>query len=312
MTNKTVNISVALDLDGDGAVDEGYEPILNSTDSSSIVNNTVNMTLSSGNATLATFNASTTQVNFTDRMPLAYPETISAHVTKTFNTGNISINITYLNQTGAERNGSVSINGTNQGGECNWTLVTVEAGDLVTDIINITWNASETNRATSGEIDIIATTRLNVTKDGYAKAIIYVNTSDNFNVSDSLQVRLDNYTATGISSNKPLSDAGVPITSDIWKGTGNLTTANGANDTSQYNTATGAGMILAGENNSIVVWQLNLTASEHENLTINNITVTENGTANGTADIDSIYLVNDINADSCWNVTEDGGIIANI
>jgi len=302
-TNKTATVGVALDLNENGDFDLG-ELILNG--SATFVNDTANITLGSGNVTLATYNQSLA-TNFTRNFNLSYPEAVSAHISSNISNatgwfGYYNLTIEYVNASGLTNTTNLNTSD-HDNATCTWIPIT--APDKVLSIVNV-YNGTPTGNATTGTIDIIATTRLNVSDGSYAKAVIFVNTSGDFNVTDELQVNLTTYNATGISSDKPLTAGGVmPITSDIWKGTGNLTAAAGDNDVADT-------WILAGENSSIVVWQLNLTASEHENLTINNITVTENGTANGTADIDSIYLVNDTVVDGSWNVTQDGGIISDI
>ncbi|MDD2777656.1 MAG: hypothetical protein PHI16_02000 [Methanocellales archaeon] len=136
--------------------------------------------------------------------------------------------------------------------------------------------------------------------------IVYVNTSSNFNVTDTLKIRLNSYNATGAASHRLLTASGVTLTSNTLTGTGNVTATNGASDV-LINTN-----IKAGTNTSTVVWQLKLTAGPVENLTVNSIDITEIGTANAVTDIASIFLVNDTDANGLWNVTAgDSNMISN-
>ena len=147
------------------------------------------------------------------------------------------------------------------------------------------------------------TTDVNLTINGtwanisFNNTVVYVNTSDNFNISDYLQIKLVSYNAVGVSSGQPLEAFGVPIVSNKLTGTGNITVVNGTKTPSSQD-------ILAGANTTVPVWQLNLSTNL-ENATLDSITLTFNGTANVTdiAKVDLYYDVNGngtVDANDTW------------
>jgi len=140
-------------------------------------------------------------------------------------------------------------------------------------------------------------TNLTVPANGSAYMVIYLNVSGNFSPGATLKVSLlnpaENCTAVGNVSGKPVTVEGVDIESETLTGTGYVV----VQDTGKV----GAKDILAGKNDSIVVWQFNITA-ELENVTIESITLYENGTAAPT-DFESVYLVNDTDMNGSWNKT---------
>lgn len=209
------------------------------------------------------------------------------------------------------------------------TGINLTASGLSSDARNDTWGVgvyNDTNgngKIDAGEVELgngtfdangtaVFTFHTNLTINGtsslanqtFNNTVVYVNTSSSvFNASDKLQVRLVSYNATGVTSGKNLTAYGTPITSNNLTGTSNITASGDL---------PAARNILAGANTSVVVWQLNLTASTvPEGLIVRTITLYENGTANGSTDIGSVFLVNDTNRDGVWNTSAgDSGIIA--
>jgi len=303
-TNKTAQIGVVLDMDGDGVIDT-YEPKLNSTDSTNFVNNTLKDILHCVNATMLVYNT-TLANNYTDGVALLPEKTVNPdiYLEKCWNTTgqwyyNVSLN--YTNQTDATvqtylnlTNGTGVTNGvkfTKNNTEWNTTAWELLGKESIKDIINITYVKSNVSNIS---FNIVAPLRcLNASDDSYANAIIYVNTSGTFNVSDVLKINVTGYTAEGVSSTQTLTAYGVNVTSEKLTGTGNITVID--------MNLPAAANILAGANTSVAVWQLNMSTNE-ENATLNNITLTFNGTANVTADIDAINLYYDENS----NATVDG------
>jgi len=168
-----------------------------------------------------------------------------------------------------------------------------------TAVVNFALTLTNTNLTVNGTNGNVST------MNTFNNTIVCVDTSGTFNASDTLQVRLNSYNATGVSSEQSLTASGVTLTSNTLTGTGNVTVTNGTSDV-VYGTN-----IKAGVNTSIVVWKLKLTAGSVENLTINSIDITDAGTIDGAADIASIYLANDTNGDGLWNASTDGPMISN-
>lgn len=127
--------------------------------------------------------------------------------------------------------------------------------------------------------------------------IVYVNTTNTFNVTDTLQIRLNSYNATGMSSDQLLTGSGVTQTSNILTGTGNVTVIEGGADVPNNEN------VSAGANTSVVVWQFRVEAGTVENVTINSIDITEAGTAHAAQDIVSVFLVNDTDMNGKWNTS---------
>ncbi|MFC1786714.1 beta strand repeat-containing protein [Halobacteriota archaeon] len=186
----------------------------------------------------------------------------------------------------------------------------VDAGDI--ELGNATFDPNCTavvNFTGSGimpldNLTVNGTVGNSTTLNTFNNTIVCVNTSGTFNVTDTLQVRLNSYNATGVTSEQPITDLGVTVTSNTLTGTGSVTVFEGVSNV-RDNTN-----IKAGVNTSITVWQLMLTAGSVENLTITSIDITDTGTIGG-ADIASIYLANDTNGDGLWNASQDGAMISN-
>lgn len=160
-----------------------------------------------------------------------------------------------------------------------------------------------TNLTVNGTIGV-----MNRNNDTANRTIIYVNTTDTFNVTDTLKIRLNSYNATGGSSGQLLTSSGVTQTSNTLTGTGNVTVFPGAADLLMFNNEN----ISAGANTSVVVWQFRIEAGTVENVTINSIDITEAGTADAVQDIVRVFLVNDTDVDGKWNTSVgDSGMISN-
>jgi len=124
---------------------------------------------------------------------------------------------------------------------------------------------------------------------------VWVNTT-NFDLGDTIKLKLTSFNATGLASGDEMTKEGTPIESHEIAGVGKLTVSVGPNSTEDRT-------INAGENTSIVLMQLNFTATIG-GCTLDSITLTENGTANGTRDFSAIYLVNDSDMDGVWDSNE--------
>jgi hypothetical protein len=148
-----------------------------------------------------------------------------------------------------------------------------------------------TVNGTSGE--------LHANNDTCNNTIIYVNTTNTFNVSDTLCIRVNEYNATGADSGQLLTDSGVTQMSSLLTGTGNVTVFAGAADLLMWDNEN----ISAGANTSVVVWQFRVEVGALENVTINSIDITEAGTADAVQDIVSVFLVNDTDVDGKWNTS---------
>ena len=204
--------------------------------------------------------------------------------------------------------------------DVNITGINLTASGLSSDAKNDTWGVGIWNdKNNNGVIDAgdvelgnstfgvnhtaVFTFHTNLTINGTASqawanmtfnnTVVYVNTSNDFNVSDYLQVKLVSYNATGNTSGQSLTAFGVPITSNKLTGTGNLTVI----DTGKPPNAN----IVAGVNYTVPVWQLNMSTN-HENATLENITLWFNGTA--AADIAKVDLYNDTNANATVDANE--------
>ena len=161
-------------------------------------------------------------------------------------------------------------------------------------------NGSATFNTTTKVASINLTpTNLTVPANGSAYMVIYLNVSGNFSAGDTLKVSLlnpaENCTAIGNVSGKPVTVEGDGIESETLTGTGYVVVQDTGNVSAKD--------ILAGKNDSIVVWQFNITA-KLENVTIEAITLYENGTATPT-DFESVYLVNDTDMNGAWNKTNE-------
>ncbi|MDD2666209.1 MAG: hypothetical protein PHD13_03215 [Methanocellales archaeon] len=264
-----------------------------------------NTTWSTGNITVLV-GANNTITGPVDALNNTYVEVMQLNFSATF--GMENVNITGINLTAMGTDpyndtwGVGLINDTNANG-------LIDAGEAV--IGNGTFDVNGT-----AVINFDFVEYWNLTVNGSAvqewanqtfnNTIVYVNTSSNFNASDWLQLRLESYNATGVTSGQSLTAFGTTITSNKLTGTGNVTAMDGASDVLNET------VIKSGVNTSVVVWQLKLTAGAAENITITSIDISENGTANAATDIASIYLVNDTNANGLWNTTAgDSGIISN-
>jgi len=207
--------------------------------------------------------------------------------------------------------------------DVNITGVRLEAGPDATDLYNDTWGVGVYNDTNGngviddGEVELgngtfningtaIINFHTNLTINGTASqewanrtfnnTVVYVNTSNNFTFGHVLQVKLVSYNATGNTSRQTLTDFGVPIISNKLTGTGNITVVNGTKTPSpQY--------ILAGANTTVPVWQLNLSTN-HENATLNSITLTFNGTA-AVTDISAVDLYYDANSNGTVEAAND-------
>ena len=307
-TQNLTGVGVVNDLDGDGQIDSG-EPRLNITTFDA--NGTAMMTLVSSNVSLGNYSTSTTTgptgaENFTDGYEVAGGViSIWAHVTNLMNyttPWHYNTSINYTNLTGYTKTVYFNITNVTVGnGTANNTWHYIDVGtDGVTDIINIT-NVSNSS-AYVISFNITATNLTTVPKASYTNAIIFVNTSDTFRINQTLQAKLvnpsANYSAIGIDSGQTINDTSTTdITSNALTGTGNITVTKGLNDTQTRN------INISTTSTKVVLWQLNITAGI-ENVTINNITLTENGTANGATDISKVYLYYDANGDGYINTSE--------
>jgi len=172
-------------------------------------------------------------------------------------------------------------------------------GKIIIIDSDIPLNSTATFNTTTKVASISLSPNLTVPAGGSAYMVIYLNVSGNFSAGDTLKVALlnstENCTAIGSVSGKPVTVEGVDIESETLTGTGYVV----VQDTGKV----GARDILAGKNDSIVVWQFNITA-ELENVTIEAITLYENGTAT-LADFESVYLVNDTDGNGAWNKTNE-------
>ena len=185
-------------------------------------------------------------------------------------------------------------------------LVIEEAGTIhgTTEItgvgVNYSTDSSETVLATGTFSGDNGTAELTL-PGGYEVPVgtlkdlyVWVNTT-NFDLGDTIKLKLTSFNATGLASGDEMTKEGTPE-SYVIAGVGKLTVSVGPN-------STGDRTINAGENTSIVLMQLNFTATIGA-CTLDSITLTENGTANGTRDFSAIYLVNDTDADGVWDPDE--------
>jgi len=137
-------------------------------------------------------------------------------------------------------------------------------------------------------------TNLTVPSGNSTNMLICLNVTDgyNFTIGDELKINVTNYVAVGNTSEKAITPVyGTPKESNTLTGTGNITVVS---------TGTPADAnILAGVNTTVPVWLFNMSTN-HENATLENITLWFNGT--NAADIAKVDLYNDTNA----NATVDG------
>jgi len=184
-------------------------------------------------------------------------------------------------------------------------LVIEEVGtiDGKDEITGVGVNTSEkTGFLTSSDFSVDNDTATLTIPGGYEVPVgtpkylyVWVNTSA-FTVGDTIKLRLTSFNATGLASGEEMIKGETPVESHEIAGVGKLTVSVGPNSTE-------GGTINAGENTSIVLMQLNFTATIG-GCTLDSVTLTENGTANGTRDFSAIYLVNDSNMNGVWDSGE--------
>jgi hypothetical protein len=171
-------------------------------------------------------------------------------------------------------------------------------------------NASDGNFANNTDLTIELSPAIEVLKDAQKDVIICVNTTK-FELGKTIQMKLESFNATGVASNEPATQNWIdpaPISSYLIKGTGNVTVSRGAQDVNVINTE--FPFVDAGNNSDVinrtVIMQINFTAgietSKLQNVTLQWNTSAPNA-ANSSKDIDSVYLVNDTNADGKWNTS---------
>jgi len=244
------------------------------------------------NTTTVTGNISVdTGVNNTAAGPVtAMLQNKTAILQLNFSASHEAINITAIN---------VSWVGTENATNGNITIV---AYNDTNGTINGTWDANDIYLGEEDTFDVNATanvsfgTNLTVPSGNSTNMLICLNVTDgySFTIGDELKINVTNYVASGNTSVKTITPVyGTPKVSNTLTGTGNITVVNGTNTpATQY--------ILAGANTTVPVWQLNMSTNE-ENATLDDITVTFNGTAD-VADIGAVNLYCDENS----NATVDG------
>ena len=173
-------------------------------------------------------------------------------------------------------------------------------------------NASDPSLLNNTNLTIELSPAIEVVKDSLKDVIICVNTTT-FELGKTIQMKLESFNATGKGSNEPATQDWIdlaPISSYEIAGTGNATVSIGANDVGVINPSL---YVDAGNNSDVinrtVIMQINFTAgietSQLQNVTLQWNTSTGNP-ADSANDIDSVYLVNDTNADGLWNATSEG------